>query len=30
MGGLAVDDVLAVLAGRPPAHPVTPTPGARP
>jgi D-3-phosphoglycerate dehydrogenase len=29
MGSLAVDDVLAVLAGRPPAHPVTP-PGARP
>jgi D-3-phosphoglycerate dehydrogenase len=29
MGGLAVDDVLAVLAGRPPAHPVTPVPGAR-
>jgi D-3-phosphoglycerate dehydrogenase len=29
MGGLAVDDVLAVLAGRPPAHPVTPIPGAR-
>jgi D-3-phosphoglycerate dehydrogenase / 2-oxoglutarate reductase len=30
MGSLAVDDVLAVLAGRPPAHPVTPIPGARP
>jgi D-3-phosphoglycerate dehydrogenase len=29
MGGLAVDGVLAVLAGRPPAHPVTPSPGAR-
>jgi D-3-phosphoglycerate dehydrogenase / 2-oxoglutarate reductase len=29
MGSLAVDDVLAVLAGRPPAHPVTPA-GARP
>jgi D-3-phosphoglycerate dehydrogenase len=30
MGSLAVDDVLAVLAGRPPAHPVTPSRGARP
>jgi D-3-phosphoglycerate dehydrogenase len=29
MGGLAVDGVLAVLAGRPPAHPVTPIPGVR-
>jgi len=30
MGGLAVDDVLAVLAGLPPAHPVVPVPGGRP
>jgi len=29
MGALAVDGVLAVLAGRPPAHPVEPSPGAR-
>lgn len=29
MGALAVADVLAVLAGREPAHPVTPPPGAR-
>jgi D-3-phosphoglycerate dehydrogenase / 2-oxoglutarate reductase len=29
MGTLAVDDVLAVLAGRPPAHPVVPSPGGR-
>jgi D-3-phosphoglycerate dehydrogenase len=27
MGSRAVDDVLAVLAGRPPAHPVAPSPG---
>jgi D-3-phosphoglycerate dehydrogenase len=30
MGTLAVDDVLAVLAGSPPAHPVAPLPGGRP
>jgi phosphoglycerate dehydrogenase-like enzyme len=29
MGALAVDGVLAVLAGRPPAHPVVPVPGGR-
>jgi D-3-phosphoglycerate dehydrogenase len=29
MGALAVDDVLAVLSGRPPAHPVAPPPGGR-
>jgi D-3-phosphoglycerate dehydrogenase len=29
MGGLAVDGVLAVLAGRTPAHPVVPVPGGR-
>ena len=29
MGSLAVDDVLAVLAGRPPAHLVSPSPGVR-
>ena len=29
MGSLAVDDVLAVLSGRPPARPVTPSPGSR-
>jgi D-3-phosphoglycerate dehydrogenase len=29
MGALAVADVLAVLAGRPPAHPVVPLPGGR-
>jgi hypothetical protein len=29
MGALAVADVLSVLAGRAPAHPVTPPPGAR-